>query len=584
MSRIIGIDLGTTNSCVSIVENGAPIIIPNAEGNRTTPSAVAFKDGEFVVGEAAKRQIIINPNSVLSFKSKMGTGFKYNISGKKYYAQELSTILLKSLKKQAEDYLGEPVTNAVITVPARFDQAAREATRSAAIEAGLSVERVIAEPTAAALAYHLDKLDEYQTILVYDLGGGTFDVTLLTIDNGVCEVSATAGNSQLGGDNFDEYLTKHLVKKIEREHGVKIKTDKMIMRRVREAAEKAKRELSSTLATDITLPFLTVKNNEPIHFNTTLTRDEFDEITKPLVLQTRDCLLQVFIETGLEFSDIDKVILVGGSTRIPAIQKMVKEITGLEPFKGINPDEAVAVGAAVQGAVLSGDLEGIVLVDVTSLTLGLAISGGLFSPLVPKNTPIPTSFSKTFTTAFDNQTTVTLDVYQGERKFASDNRLLGTLQLRDLPEQPAGHPKIEVTFNIDANGIVSVSAKDKATGRMRTAILQSELNLSKDEKEEMIHKAEAHAEEDAAKAKEVEDISYAESVIKLAYNTILSLNAEVKANELERVKALTKELESILHSENKAKLRESTEYLRNALGLLLANKAMYDLELREELV
>ena len=584
MSRIIGIDLGTTNSCVSIVENGAPIIIPNAEGNRTTPSAVAFKDGEFVVGEAAKRQIIINPNSVLSFKSKMGTGFKYNISGKKYYAQELSTILLKSLKKQAEDYLGEPVTNAVITVPARFDQAAREATRSAAIEAGLSVERVIAEPTAAALAYHLDKLDEYQTILVYDLGGGTFDVTLLTIDNGVCEVSATAGNAQLGGDNFDEYLTKHLVKKIEREHGVKIKTDKMIMRRVREAAEKAKRELSSTLATDITLPFLTVKNNEPIHFNTTLTRDEFDEITKPLVLQTRDCLLQVFIETGLEFSDIDKVILVGGSTRIPAIQKMVKEITGLEPFKGINPDEAVAVGAAVQGAVLSGDLEGIVLVDVTSLTLGLAISGGLFSPLVPKNTPIPTSFSKTFTTAFDNQTTVTLDVYQGERKFASDNRLLGTLQLRDLPEQPAGHPKIEVTFNIDANGIVSVSAKDKATGRMRTAILQSELNLSKDEKEEMIHKAEAHAEEDAAKAKEVEDISYAESVIKLAYNTILSLNAEVKANELERVKALTKELESILHSENKAKLRESTEYLRNALGLLLANKAMYDLEFREELV
>ncbi|WP_078413825.1 molecular chaperone DnaK [Priestia abyssalis] len=535
MSKIIGIDLGTTNSCVAVLEGGEPKVIPNPEGNRTTPSVVAFKNGERQVGEVAKRQAITNPNTIISVKRHMGTDHKVEAEGKQYTPQEISAIILQHLKSYAEDYLGEPVTKAVITVPAYFNDAERQATKDAGKIAGLEVERIINEPTAAALAYGLDKTEEDQTILVYDLGGGTFDVSILELGDGVFEVRATAGDNRLGGDDFDQVIIDYLVAEFKKENGIDLSQDKMALQRLKDAAEKAKKDLSGVTSTQISLPFITAGAAGPLHLEVTLSRAKFDELSAHLVERTMGPVRQALQDSGLSSNEIDKVILVGGSTRIPAVQEAIKKVTGKEPHKGVNPDEVVALGAAVQGGVLTGDIKDVVLLDVTPLSLGIETMGGVFTKLIDRNTTIPTSKSQVFSTAADNQTAVDIHVLQGERPMAGDNKTLGRFQLTDIPPAPRGIPQIEVTFDIDKNGIVNVRAKDLGTNKEQAITIQSSSGLSDEEIENMIKQAEENAEADKKRKEEVELRNEADQLVFTTEKTLKDL--EGKVDEAEAAKA-----------------------------------------------
>ncbi len=525
MSKIIGIDLGTTNSCVAVLEGGEPVVIPNAEGARTTPSVVAFtKDGERLVGQIAKRQAVTNPDrTVISIKREMGTGHKVTIDDKSYTPQEISAMILQKLKADAEAYLGEKVTQAVITVPAYFSDSQRQATKDAGRIAGLEVLRIINEPTAASLAYGLDK-EGSQKILVYDLGGGTFDVSLLEIGDGVFEVLATNGNNRLGGDDFDDRIINWIVDNFKKEYGIDLKQDRMAYQRLKEAAEKAKIDLSGVMSANINLPFITSDQNGPKHLDMTLTRAKFDELTADLVEKTVDPMNKALKDAGLTTDQIDKVILVGGSTRTPAVQAAVKKITGKEPFKGINPDECVAIGAAIQAGVLGGEVKDVLLLDVTPLSLGLETEGHIFTKLIERNTTIPTSKSQVFSTAADGQTTVEIHVLQGERPMAYDNKTLGRFQLTGIPPAPRGVPQIEVTFNIDRNGIVNVSAKDKGTGNEQKITITASTNMTEDEIQKRVKEAEQFAEEDKKHKDEVETVNHADSLI-------YELEKQLKDNE-----------------------------------------------------
>ncbi len=514
MSKIIGIDLGTTNSCVAVLEGGEPVVIPNAEGARTTPSVVAFtKEGERLVGQIAKRQAVTNPDrTIISIKREMGTAHKVEIDGKKYTPQEISAMILQKLKNDAEAYLGDTVSQAVITVPAYFSDSQRQATKDAGRIAGLEVLRIINEPTAASLAYGLDK-EGTQKILVYDLGGGTFDVSLLEIGDGVFEVLATNGNNRLGGDDFDNRIIDWIADNFKKENGIDLRKDRMAYQRLKEAAEKAKIDLSGVMSASINLPFITSDQNGPKHLDMTLTRAKFDELTADLVDKTIDPMTKALKDAGLSADDIDKVILVGGSTRIPAVQAAVKKITKKEPFKGINPDECVAVGAAIQGGVLGGDVKDVLLLDVTPLSLGLETEGHIFTRLIERNTTIPTTKSQVFSTAADGQTTVEIHVLQGERPMAYDNKTLGRFQLTGIPAAPRGVPQIEVTFSIDRNGIVNVSAKDNGTGNEQKITITASTNMSEEEIEARVKEAEQFAEDDRKRKEEVEVLNSADSLI-----------------------------------------------------------------------
>ncbi|KWZ65196.1 molecular chaperone DnaK [Bacillus altitudinis] len=565
MSKIIGIDLGTTNSCVAVLEGGEPKVIANAEGARTTPSVVAFKNGERQVGEVAKRQSITNPNTIMSVKRHMGTDYKVEVEGKNYTPQEISAIILQHLKSYAEAYLGEEVTKAVITVPAYFNDAERQATKDAGKIAGLEVERIINEPTAAALAYGLDKTDEDQTILVYDLGGGTFDVSVLELGDGVFEVRSTAGDNRLGGDDFDQVIIDHLVAEFKKENGIDLSKDKMALQRLKDAAEKAKKDLSGVSSTQISLPFITAGDAGPLHLELTLTRAKFEELSADLVERTMTPVRQSLKDAGLSASEIDKVILVGGSTRIPAVQEAIKKETGKEPHKGVNPDEVVALGAAIQGGVITGDVKDVVLLDVTPLSLGIETMGGVFTKLIERNTTIPTSKSQVFSTAADNQTAVDIHVLQGERPMAADNKTLGRFQLTDIPPAPRGVPQIEVSFDIDKNGIVNVRAKDMGTGKEQNITIKSSSGLSDDEIEKMVKEAEENAEADAKKKEEIEVRNEADQLVFTTEKTLKDLEGKIdeeqvkKANEakdalkaaiekgeLEDIKAKKDELQTIV--------------------------------------
>ena len=565
MSKIIGIDLGTTNSCVAVMEGGEPVVITNAEGNRTTPSVVAFsKTGERMVGQVAKRQAVTNhERTVSSIKREMGTDYKVDIDGKKYTPQEISAMILQKLKADAESYLGGPVTEAVITVPAYFTDAQRQATKDAGKIAGLEVKRIINEPTAAALAYGLDKETE-QKIMVYDLGGGTFDVSILEIGDGVIEVLATAGNNRLGGDDFDECIMKYLVSEFKKTEGIDLSGDKVAMQRLKEAAEKAKIELSGVTSTTINLPYITADATGPKHLDVTLTRAKFNELTAHLVEATMGPVRQAMSDAGLKASDISKVLLVGGSSRIPAVQDAVKGITGKEGFKGINPDECVAVGAAIQGGVLGGDVKGVLLLDVTPLSLGIETMGGVFTRLIDRNTTIPTKKSQVFSTAADNQTSVEVHVLQGEREMAAYNKTLGKFQLTGIAPAPRGVPQIEVTFDIDANGIVNVSAKDLGTGKEQNITITASSNLSKEDIDKAVKEAEQYAAEDKARKDEVDAHNAAEQVIYQTEKTLADLGDKVTESEKAPILAAVEKLKTENKGSNVEAIKAATEEVQKA--------------------
>lgn len=562
MSKIIGIDLGTTNSCVSVLEGGEPKVIPNPEGNRTTPSVVAFKNGERQVGEVAKRQAITNPNTIISVKRHMGTSHTEEVEGKKYTPQEVSAIILQYLKSYAEDYLGEPVTKAVITVPAYFNDAERQATKDAGRIAGLEVERIINEPTAAALAYGLDKMDQDQTILVYDLGGGTFDVSILELGDGVFEVKATAGDNRLGGDDFDQVIIDYLVEQFKKENGIDLSKDKMALQRLKDAAEKAKKDLSGVTSTQISLPFITAGAAGPLHLDVTMTRAKFDEISSHLVERTMGPTRQAIRDSGLTASQIDKVILVGGSTRIPAVVEAIKKETGKEPSKGVNPDEVVAMGAAIQGGVISGDVTDVVLLDVTPLSLGIETMGAVFTKLIERNTTIPTSKSQVFSTAADSQTAVDIHVLQGERPMAADNKTLGRFQLTDIPPAPRGVPQIEVTFDIDKNGIVNVRAKDLGTNKEQTITIKSSTGLSDDEVQRMVREAEENAEADKKRKEEVELRNEADQLVFQTEKTMKDLEGKVDASEIAQANDSKDALKAAIEKNDLEEIRSKKDALQ----------------------
>ncbi|UBH12328.1 molecular chaperone DnaK [Macrococcus armenti] len=546
MSKVIGIDLGTTNSCVSVLEGGEPKVIANPEGNRTTPSVVAFKNGETQVGEVAKRQAITNPNTIISIKRHMGTDYKENIEGKSYSPQEISAMILQNLKATAESYLGEKVTKAVITVPAYFNDAERQATKDAGKIAGLEVERIINEPTAAALAYGLDKTDKEQKVLVFDLGGGTFDVSILELGDGVFEVLSTSGDNKLGGDDFDQVIIDYLVEEFKKENGLDLSQDKMAMQRLKDAAEKAKKDLSGVSSTQISLPFISAGEAGPLHLELTLSRAKFEELSHSLVDRTMIPTRQAMKDAGLSNADIDEVILVGGSTRIPAVQEAIKKELGKEPNKGVNPDEVVAMGAAIQGGVITGDVKDVVLLDVTPLSLGIETMGGVSTVLIERNTTIPTSKSQVFSTAADNQPAVDIHVLQGERQMAADNKTLGRFQLTDIPPAPRGMPQIEVTFDIDKNGIVNVTAKDLGTQKEQKITIQSSSSLSDEEIDRMVKDAEANAEADKKRREEVDLRNEADQLIFATDKAIKDLEDKVEAADKEKAEAAKEDLKKAL--------------------------------------
>ena len=566
MAKIIGIDLGTTNSAVAVMEGGSPVIIPNSEGNRTTPSVVAFsKDGERLVGETAKRQAITNPDrTISSIKREMGSDYKTpEIDGKKYSPEEISAMILQKLKSDAEKYLNDTVTNAVITVPAYFTDAQRQATKDAGKIAGLIVDRIINEPTAASLAYGLDKEDDQSKIMVYDLGGGTFDVSILEVGDGVFEVLSTRGNNKLGGDDFDNKLVDYLASEFKKENGVDLTKDLTAMQRLKDAAEKAKKELSSTTTSNVNLPFITAVDGQPVHLDISISRAKFDELTKDLVDETRKPVEDALSDAGLKSSDIDKVLLVGGSTRIPAVQELVKNLVGKEPQRDINPDESVALGAAIQGGVLTGEVKDLLLLDVTPLSLGIETLGGVATKLIERNTTIPTKKSQVFTTAADGQTEVDIHVVQGEREMAADNTTLGRFQLTGIPAARRGVPQIEVTFDIDANGIVNVTAKDQGSGKEQKITITSSSNLTEEEIDKKVKEAEQFAEEDKKKKEGIDTKNNAESLVYQSRKTLEE--AGIEGAQKDEIEAEIKKLEDAIASDNTEEIKAQTEALQEKI-------------------